>query len=343
MMKTADNFRIKRRLLTAALIAVAVSPAVLVFVSLFVGNYPLSVGEVFGILFSPGSASVTQRVVVWQLRLPRALAAAAVGAALSVAGAAYQGVFRNPLVNPGLLGVSNGAGFGACFAIIFLGGGVFTYFFSFGFALAAVVLAWIAGRVGGRTTTTGLILGGVVISSLFGALISIMKYVADPYSQLPEITFWFMGSFASVNYSHFWAFIPIFAGLTLIFLCRWKINVLSMGDKEAHVLGVNVNLYKLLIVGGATLVTASSVCISGTIGWVGLVMPHIGRMLVGNNNNRLIPVSAALGASFMIIIDCIARSLTSAEIPVGILTAIVGTPFFIYLLKKTKGKQWNDG
>lgn len=341
---TADRKeKLIRGLRLAAVITVAVSPLIMIFASLFVGNYPLTVKEVFNILFEPSSVSLTQRIVVWQLRLPRALVAAAVGAALSVSGAAYQGVFRNPLVNPGLLGVSNGAGFGACFAIIFLGGGIFTYFFSFGFALLAVVLAWLAGRINGRTTTTGLILGGVVVASLFGALISIMKYVADPYSQLPEITFWFMGSFASANYSHFWAFIPIFVGLTVIFLSRWKINVLSMGDKEARVLGVNVNLYKLLIVGGATLATASSVCVSGTIGWVGLVMPHIGRMLVGNNNNRLIPVSAALGATFMVIIDCIARSLTTAEIPIGILTAIVGTPFFVYLLKKTKGKQWNEG
>lgn len=335
--KNAKWFRI-----TVAVL-VTVAPFLFIFVSLFIGNYPLTGKQVFSILFNPQSATATENVVIWQLRLPRALAAAVVGAALSVSGAAYQGAFRNPLVNSGMLGVSNGAGFGACFAIIFLGGGAFTYLFSFGVAVAAVTLAWLAGRVHGRTTTTSLILGGVVVSSLFGALISIMKYVADPYSQLPEITFWFMGSFASINYSHFWAFIPIGVGILVIFLSRWKINVLSMGDKEAQALGVNVKLYKMLIVGGATLATASSVCISGTIGWVGLVMPHIGRMLVGNNNNRLIPVSAALGATFMIIIDCIARSITTSEVPVGILTAIVGTPFFIYLLKKTKGKQWNDG
>ena len=321
----------------------AVMPFVAIFISLFIGNYHLSGKEVFIILFRPDSVPVTEKVVVWYLRMPRSIAAAMVGAALSISGAAYQGVFRNPLINSGMLGVSNGAGFGACFAIVLLGGGVMTYFSSFAFAVLAVTLAWLAGRVYGHTTTTSLILGGVVVSALFGALVSIMKLVADPYSQLPAITFWLMGSFASINYTHFYAFIPMAIGMIIIFISRWQINVLSMGDKEATALGVNVKLYKLLIVGGATLATASAVCISGTIGWVGLVIPHIGRMIVGNNNKKLIPISAVIGASFMVFVDIIARSITTSEIPVGIITSIVGTPFFIYLLKKTKGKQWNDG
>ena len=340
MKKAAIN---KRALQISLYVLFAVLPFVAIFVSLFIGNYHLTGKEVFDILFHPNDVAINQYVVVWHLRLPRAIAAAMVGAALSVSGAAYQGVFRNPLVNSGMLGVSNGAGFGACFAIILLGGGVLTYFTSFAFAVLAVTLAWLAGRVYGHTTTTSLILGGVVISALFSALISIMKFVADPYSQLPAITFWFMGSFASINYTHFWAFIPMGVGMILIFISRWQINVLSMGDREAKALGVNVKLFKLLIIGGATLATASAVCISGTIGWVGLVVPHIGRMIVGNNNKKLIPISAAIGASFMVIVDIIARSVTTSELPVGIITAIIGTPFFIYLLKKTKGKQWNDG
>lgn len=339
MKKINKNSKTYRAALT---VAVVLLPFLIIFLSLFVGNYPLNGKEVFATLFTPKKVDYTQWIVVWRLRLPRALAAAFVGAALAVSGAAYQGVFRNPLVNSGMLGVSNGAGFGAALAIIMFGGGVATYFLSFGFAVLAVALAWFAGRVYDRTSSTTLILGGVVISAMFGSLVSILKYVADPYSQLPSITFWFMGSFANINYTHFWAFIPITVGIVIIFLSRWQINVLSMGDKEAQALGVNVKFYKLLVIGGATLATAAAVSISGTIGWVGLVIPHIGRMLTGNNNKKLIPISALLGAAFMVLIDILARSITTGELPVGIFTALIGTPFFIFLLKKTKGKQWNE-
>ena len=164
--------------------------------------------------------------------------------------------------------------------------------------------------------------------------------MADPYSQLPAITFWFMGSFASVGTAHLAAILPMLLGLALIYLCRWKINILSMGDREAAALGLNLGFYKLLLIGGATLCTTAAVCISGVIGWVGLVVPHIGRMLVGNDNDRLIPVSMSLGASFLVVIDILARNLTAAELPIGILTALIGTPFFVYLLKKTKGGAW---
>ena len=316
-------------------------PVLVVFISLFVGVYKLSGNEVLSAIFNPKSPASGTRIIVWYLRFPRAMAAAFVGASLAVSGAAYQGVFRNPLVNSGMLGVSNGAGFGACLAIVAFGGGVSVYFCSFACAIIAVILAWFTGRIYGKTSSVTLILGGVVVSAFFGALVSIMKYIADPYSQLPSITFWFMGSFAETNYTHFYAFIPMTIGILLIFLCRTRINVLSVGDKEAQALGINVKLYKTLIVGGATLATASAVCISGTIGWVGLVIPHIGRMIVGNNNARLIPVSASLGAVFLVIVDIICRSVTSSELPIGIVTALIGTPFFVYLLKRTKGKQWN--
>ncbi|MBR4765793.1 MAG: iron ABC transporter permease, partial [Clostridia bacterium] len=264
-------------------------------------------------------------------------AAAFVGASLAVSGAAFQSVFRNPLVNSGILGVSNGAGFGACVAIVFFGGGAFTYFFSFVFAVAAVLLSYFAGRISRVTTSITMILGGVIVGAFFSALVSIMKYVADPYSQLPSITFWFMGSFASVGYIHLYALIPMGFGMLLVFLSRWKLNVLSMGEREASSLGVDVRKAQILIIGGATLCTAAAVCISGTIGWVGLVIPHIGRMLTGNSNQKLIPVSISLGAAFMVIMDLLSRTLTGSEIPIGILCALIGTPFFVYLLKKTKG------
>lgn len=315
-------------------------PLLCITAALLAGRYSISLNDIVKTVFNPSQATLENFRVIWYLRLPRSVAAAMCGAALAVSGAAFQGVFRNPLVNSGLLGVSNGAGFGACVAIIFLGGGVYTYVLSFAFALLAVILSYFSGRVCKVTTSVTLILGGVIVSSFFSALISIMKYMADPYSQLPSITFWFMGSFADINYTHFYAFIPMALGMLLIFLSRWRINVLSMGDKEAAALGVDVKKYKLLIIGGATLATASAVCISGTIGWVGLVVPHIGRMIVGNNNVKLIPVSISLGACFLTLMDILSRNIMTSEIPIGILCALIGTPFFVYLLKKTRGGGW---
>lgn len=320
--------------------ALFVLPFVFVLISLFFGRYPLPIKEVMSALFQPQSVSDASRIAVWRLRLPRALAAAFVGASLAVSGAAFQSIFRNPLVNSGILGVSNGAGFGACVAIVCLGGGVFTYILSFIFALAAVILSYFAGRIARVTTAITMILGGTIVGAFFSALVSVMKYIADPYSQLPGITFWFMGSFSSVGYSQLLALIPMSLGMLLIFLSRWRLNVLSMGDREAASLGLDVRLCRAFIIGGASLCTAAAVCISGTIGWVGLVIPHIGRMLIGNNNQKLIPVSISLGACFMVVIDLLSRTLTGAEIPVGILCALIGTPFFVYLLKKTKGGGW---
>jgi len=315
-------------------------PLLFVLAALLVGRYSIRIQDIADTFFHPARAAAENYRVLWYLRLPRAAAAAMCGAALAVSGAAFQGVFRNPLVNSGLLGVSNGAGFGACLAIVFLGGGIYTYALSFVFALLAVALSYFAGRVSKVTTSVTLILGGVIVSSFFSALISILKFIADPYSQLPSISFWFMGSFADVHYIHFYAFLPMALGMLLIFLSRWRVNVLSMGDREAVALGVDVKKYKLLIIGGATLATASAVCISGTIGWVGLVVPHIGRMLVGNNNVKLIPVSMSLGACFLTLMDILSRCISTSEIPIGILCALIGTPFFVYLLKKTRGGGW---
>ncbi len=326
---------------TAAVIMLLILfPLAAMIVSLFVGRYPLPPSVVLSALFRPSAVSNAALVTVRQLRLPRALAAAFVGASLSASGAAFQSVFRNPLVNSGILGVSSGAGFGACLAIVFFGGGVFTYGLSFLFAVAAVVLSYLAGRVSGSQTVIMLILGGTIVSAFFSALVSLLKYVADPYSQLPAITFWLMGSFASVGIPHLTALIPMSVGMGIILLCRRSIDVLSMGEREASSLGVDVRLYALLVIGGATLCTASAVCISGTIGWVGLVIPHIGRMIVGSKSAKLIPASISLGAGFLVVMDLISRSLTGSEIPIGILCALIGTPFFVYLLKSRKGGGW---
>lgn len=327
-------------------IGLIAAPVCCIFLTFFVGRYtvdPITVLKVIGFKLGilSGNGLIPEEVaVIWQLRLPRAVMAAFVGASLAISGAAFQGVFRNPLVNSGILGVSSGAGFGAALAILLFSSLGYTYSFAFLFGGLAVLLSCIVGRIYHTTPTVMLILGGVVVSSFFSALISLVKYVADPYNQLPAIVFWLMGSLASVGYRQFPAIFPMLAGILIIYLGRWRINVLSMGDKEAQTLGVNVSANKLLIILGATLSTAGAVCVSGIIGWVGLVIPHIGRMLVGNDNRHLVPASISLGACFLVLIDMIARLLTGSEIPLGILTSLIGAPFFVYLLKKTKGGGW---
>jgi len=333
----------RKRLILAILI---LGPLALIFISLFIGRYPVNVMGVVKVLawklagISSDFPSEFESIV-WDIRLPRAVLGAMVGGALSISGAAFQGLFRNPLVNSGILGVSSGAGFGAALAILLFSSIAYTYVFAFGFGTLAVFLSYSIGRVYKTTPIIMLVLGGVVVSSIFSALLSFAKYVADPYNQLPTIVFWLMGSLASPRYRDITlAGIPMLIGVTGLFAVRWRINVLSMGDKEARTLGINTSLTKVIIIICATLATAGAVCVSGIIGWVGLVMPHIGRMLVGNDNKVLIPASLSLGACFLIVVDNVGRVISGSEIPLGILTALVGGPFFVYLLKKTKGGGW---
>lgn len=323
-------------------VSLVILPLLCIFLSLFCGRYTISFADVMGALFPFVGGEVTKEVetLVVQVRLPRAIAAAGVGAALAASGAAYQGVFKNPLVNPGLLGVSSGAGFGAAAAIVFAGGGALIYPSAFTFGIVAVMLSYWIARVYKQTPTIMLILGGTIVSSVFSALISLMKYVADTETQLPSIVYWLMGSLSSVGFESLWAFVPISCGLAVLLVTSWRIDVLSMGDKEARSLGVNVGLNKAVIVSGATLATAGAVCLSGVVGWVGLVIPHIGRMIVGSDNRKLIPAAMSIGAAFLIIVDTCARCLWPSEVPLGILTALIGAPFFVYLLKKTKGGNW---
>lgn len=282
------------------------------------------------------------QTLIWDIRMPRALLGAMVGGCLAVSGAAFQGLFRNPLVSSGILGVSSGAGFGAALAILLFPAVTPTvYVFAFSFGLLAVLLSYLIGRVYNSTPTIMLVLGGVIVSAVFSALISFAKYVADPYEQLPAIVFWLMGSLASARYKDILiAGIPMLVGITGLVLIRWRINVLSMGDKEAHTLGANLAVDKGMVIICATLATAGAVCVSGIIGWVGLVIPHIARMLVGNDNRVLIPASLSIGACFLVLVDNLGRILTGAEIPLGVLTALVGGPFFVWLLKKTKAGGW---
>lgn len=328
-------------------VLIAILPLVTAFLCLFAGRYDLSLSDVLQALarfagFGNDTDTLSEEAygVVTQLRLPRLIAAGVCGAALAASGAAYQGIFQNPLVSPGILGVSAGAGFGASLAILLFGSGTATYLLAFAFGIGAVLLSyWIAG-IYRSVPAIMLVLGGTIVQAVFNALISLLKYTADTDSQLPAIVYWLMGSVASVSWKTLWAVIPVAAGIIVLICCSWKINVLSMGEKEARSLGIDVPLIKRIVIAGATLATAGAVCMCGVVGWVGLVIPHISRMLVGHDNRRLIPVSVAIGAAFMILIDTASRTITSSELPLSILTSLIGAPFFVFLLKRTKGGGW---
>lgn len=280
--------------------------------------------------------------VVVNLRVPRIAAAVLVGAALASAGASYQGVFCNPMVSSDILGASAGAGFGASMAILLGFPGMGVQLAAFVGGMVAVGLTYsIANAIDrGSSGVLTLVLVGIVIQALFQAFVGCAKYMADPYSQLPEITFWLMGSLSTVNFDDI-ALVaaPLAVGLITLVALRWRINVLSMGEEEASALGVNTRSLRFAIIACATLVTGSAISIAGQVGWIGLVVPHLARMLVGPNYRYLMPASLLLGGSFLLIVDCIARTLMQAEIPLGILTAIIGAPLFVFLLIRMRRGQ----
>ena len=324
-------------------------PIALLIISLFVGRYQTPLSAVvdesistFSSFFFGTPASVsTQHTVLFNVRLPRILAALLVGAALSISGASFQGIFRNPLVSPYILGVGSGAGFGACLAILLWNNYLIIQLMAFAFGLLAMFIAISMGKVSKGTGTLVFVLSGIIVNSIFTALTSLAKYVADPYDQLPAIVFWLMGSLATVRYVDLlYILSPIFIGTLVLFLFRWRINILSLGDEEAKALGMDVEKMRLVIIVCATLVTSAAVSVSGVIGWVGLVVPHISRMIVGPNYSRLLPMSMVIGASFMLVVDDLSRTIVATEIPLGILTSLVGAPVFAYLIKKGR-MGWN--
>ena len=287
----------------------------------------------FGALSTAGGWTELEAAVVLNIRLPRILCAALVGAALSAAGASYQGMFRNPMVSPDLMGASTGAGFGASLAIL-LG---FSYFgimvTAFCFGLGAVLLAWLVSRFSRLNATLALVLAGVMISSLFSACTSFVKLVADTQEQLPAITYWLMGSLSSVKGEDTaFAAIPILLGLIPLLLLRWRMNLLTVSEAEARSMGLNTGRLRLAVILCATLVTAASVAVSGMIGWMGLVIPHFCRMVFGYDYRRLVPASVLMGGAFLMLVDDIARVITTSELPLGILTSFVGAPVFLYLI-----------
>jgi iron complex transport system permease protein len=328
------------------LIAIAVLVAGLL-VAFAVGRFPVSPGELFDLAaakLTGRAAEVPETVsnVIWQIRGPRVLVAALIGAALAVAGTAFQGLFRNPLVSPDLLGASSGAALGAVLGIYFSLGVFAIQAFAFVGGLAAVAAVYLIGSaIRTRDPVLVLVLTGVVIGALLGSVIGLLKYIADPYNQLPAMTFWLLGSLAATNVSDLARLVgPVALGTLILVAMRWRMNVMSLPDEEARALGVPTGILRIAIVAAATLVTSASVATAGIIGWVGLVVPHIARTLVGPDFARLIPTAALLGGGFLLVIDTLARSATAVEIPLGILTALVGTPFFIWLLAGVS-KSWS--
>lgn len=282
----------------------------------------------------------TMEIVIWNIRLPRALAVILVGAGLAVSGAVFQGTFRNPLVSESILGVSAGAGVGAAIGILLNQSSYMVQLFAFAFGLLAVSMTYFISRVYKSNPTLVLVLAGIIVGSLFSAATSMIKYVADPYTKLPDITFWLMGSFATINMSSVFLIAPvIIICMAILLLVRWRLNVLSMGDEEARALGINTKHLRLVVILCATLITSAAVSISGLVGWVGLVIPQMSRMLVGPDHKVMIPTSILLGASFLLVVDTICRNISGTEIPISIVTSIVGAPIFLYLLKKSK-ESW---
>ena len=340
MMKRSHLYRRRFAALTVVFLLV-------LFLSGMLGRFSVTPRELLRLLLSrfvrvePNWRDGAQ-TVVFQIRLPRIAAAALVGAALAVAGVSYQGMFRNPMVSPDSLGASTGAGFGAALAIL-LGAGYFGISLTaFCFGLLAVAAAYLVSCLSRTNQTVALILAGMMISSLFSAATSYVKLVADTQQQLPAITYWLMGSLSSIKPRDvFFLVLPVALGLIPLLVLRWRMNLLTLGDEEARSMGVNTRLLRLAVIVCATLLTAASVAVSGMIGWIGLVIPHFCRMLFGYDYRRLLPAAALFGAAFLVVVDDIARLAYTGELPLGILTAFVGAPIFLYLLLTGGGRRGN--
>ena len=318
-----------------------------VLLAFTVGRYPVSLAELGHVLLAKASGMhpdvpAAVQSVILQVRGPRVLAAAIIGAALAVAGTAFQGLFRNPLVSPDILGASSGAALGAVLGIYFSLGIFAIQVFAFAGGLAAVAAVYAIGTlVRSRDPILVLVLTGVVVGALLGAGVGLVKYLADPYNQLPAMTFWLLGSLSAASVSDLLPlFGPVAVGATVLIALRWRMNAMSLPEEEARALGLATGPLRIAIVAAATLTTSASVATAGIIGWVGLVVPHLARSLVGPDFARLLPAAAILGGGYLLLIDTLARTAAEVEIPLGILTAVVGTPFFIWLLASMQ-RNWS--
>ncbi len=338
--------RLKAIAVRMRLPALIVVPILVFLLSLTLGRYSVSIGELFTLFggkLGLTESTVSQEVstVILNVRLPRIIAAILIGTGLAMSGAAYQGMFRNPLVSSDILGASAGAGFGAALGIILSKSVIVTQLLALGFGLAAVLVTYaLAGRLRRGDPTLFLVLTGILVGTVFTSLISIIKVLADPSDKLPTITFWLMGSLAAVNRQDVLILLgPMLVGGAALMLVRWHLNPLSFGEEEAQAMGSETAKMRIIVIGTCTLMTASAVAIAGIIGWVGLIIPHVARGLVGPDYGKLIPVSAVIGATYLLVIDDIARMAGPLELPLGILTSLIGAPFFILLLARTR-RAW---
>ncbi|HHR6138973.1 TPA: FecCD family ABC transporter permease [Providencia alcalifaciens] len=302
------------------------------------GKYSLTLEELYRLFIQSPVDNPRSSTVFWQIRFPRVFAAIIIGGGLAIAGAAYQGMFRNPLVSPDILGVSAGAGVGAVLGV-FLGQSLVSIqLFAFIGGLITVAVVYLIARLARQhDPILSLVLVGVAISAMCGSAISLMKILADPYTQLPSITFWLLGGLSSITQQDLWSVLPVMmVGFIPLLMLRWRMNLLSLSDEEAKSLGVNVTLNRTILIISATLITASTVSIAGIIGWVGLIVPHITRMIVGANFRYQLPAAMAIGAILLLITDTLARTIAAIELPLGILTSAVGAPFFLAILLQTR-------
>lgn len=307
-----------------------------ILLALLIGKYPLTPTELLTLFFHSDTTQANPRVAIvfWQIRLPRILAALMIGAALAAAGATYQGMFRNPLVSPDILGVSAGAGMGACVAMWFGLSVVIVQMLAFAGGILAVVLTCLISSMAKRhDPVLSLVLVGIAVGTLCGAVISLIKILADPYTQIPSITFWLLGGLSTITHDDLYRSFPVLLlGMLPLFLLRWRMNLLSLPDDEAKTMGINVMRLRMIFIICATLITAGAVSVAGIIGWVGLVVPHICRLITSDNYQRLFPATMLGGGLLVLLTDTLARSLFPIELPLGILTALIGAPFFLMLL-----------
>lgn len=329
------------RLRTGWCIVLWILPVVTALAALGIGRVSLPVGQVFAAISDvfTGDQTVPQltRMTLWNLRLPRILLAALAGAGLSTAGCAFQSLFANPLATPDTLGVASGASFGAALGLLLGFSMMGVQLTALAMGALAVSLTWLAGSGKNKGLST-IVLAGIMMGSLFTALVSLVKFAADEESQLPAITYWLMGGLNNADYpTLLLGAPPILIGILVLFLLRWRLNLLPLSEDEARSSGVNIGVLRIITVVCATMITASCVSMCGQVGWVGLLIPHMCRMKFGSNHLRLLPASISFGAAFLIIVDTVARSASAQEIPISILTAIIGAPFFILLMRKTGG------
>jgi iron complex transport system permease protein len=318
--------------------------------SITLGRYDVGMAKVALILWdnivptNTPSWTPVEADVVEAIRLPRILAAIVIGAGLAISGAALQGMFRNPLLDPGIIGVTAGAGFGGTLAILLVGGGTVVLGAAFAVGMGSMIIVRFLASVKGRTSTLTLVLAGVVVTAFFESAISIVKLLADPHQKLPAITYWLMGSIAGTNYESLALMaLAIAPASILIYLLQYQINILSLGEDKARALGAPIELVQWIILAAVSIISAGVVATSGIVAWVGLIIPHMARALVGPDHGKLLPVSALIGAIYLLLVDDLARTLTVAEIPLGIITTLVAVPFFAVIMRRIQSKSgWTD-